>query len=76
MARPKSPPERQAEPRGWRFNKQLLAEFEFECARNSSNPKLVVESLILNWLKLSKTARAQLSEQHVKRFGVYRGEEE
>jgi hypothetical protein len=75
MARPRNAPEFQAEQRTYRFNRQLLAEFEHDCARNLSNPKLIMEALVLQWLETKPKERSAIAERHSKRFGITGGEE-
>jgi hypothetical protein len=70
MARPRVSPELQTEQRTYRFNRELFAEFEYDCARHLSNPKLVIEALILHWLESKPNARSTIAERHRKRFGV------
>jgi hypothetical protein len=75
MPRPRKAPDQQAEQRTYRFNKQLFAKFEDDCARNLSNPKLVIEALILHWLESKSGIRSAIAERHRARFGVTGGED-
>jgi hypothetical protein len=75
MARPRKAPDQQAEQRTYRFNKQLFGKFEDDCARNLSNPKLVIEALILHWLESKVSIRSAIAERHRLRFGVTGGED-
>jgi hypothetical protein len=75
MARPRKSPELEAEQRTYRFNKQLFRQFEDDCARHLSNPKLVLEALILHWLEAKQGVRTAISERHRDRFGVTSGED-
>lgn len=75
MARPRKSPELEAEQRTYRFNKQLFRQFEDDCARHLSNPKLVLEALILHWLEAKQGVRTAISERHRDRFGVSSGED-
>ena len=75
MARPRKSPELQAEQRTYRFNKQLFGKFEDDCARHLSNPKLVIEALILHWLEFKSSIRLAIAEQHRERFGLTGGED-
>jgi hypothetical protein len=69
MARPRKSPEEESYFRGYRFNKRLLAEFEHDCARHFSNPKLILEGLMLHWLNTKPTERDVIAQRHLKRFG-------
>jgi hypothetical protein len=75
MARPRKSPELEAEQRTYRFNNQLFRQFEDDCARHLSNPKLVLEALILHWLEAKQGVRTTISERHRDRFGVTSGED-
>jgi hypothetical protein len=75
MARPRIPPEFRTEQRTYRFNKQLFSKFEDDCARHLSNPKLVIEALILHWLESKSGVRSAIAERHRKRFGIIGGED-
>jgi hypothetical protein len=75
MARPRKSPELQAEQRTYRFNKQLFGKFEDDCARHLSNPKLVIEALILHWLESKASIRSAIAERHREQFGVTGGED-
>ena len=73
MARPRTPPELETEQRTYRFNRKLFGEFEYDCARHLSNPKLVIEALILYWLEAKPNVRSAIAERHRKEFGVGAG---
>jgi hypothetical protein len=73
MARPRTSPELQTEQRTYRFNQKLFSEFEHDCARHLSNPKLVIEALILHWLDAKPNARSAIAERHRKQLGVGAG---
>jgi hypothetical protein len=75
MARPRKAPDQQAEQRTYRFNKQLFGKFEDDCARHLSNPKLVIEALVLYWLESKSGIRSTIAERHRERFGITGGEE-
>jgi hypothetical protein len=75
MARPRKSPELQAEQRTYRFNKQLFGKFEDDCARHLSNPKLVIEALVLHWLEAKTSVRSAIAERHRERFGITGGED-
>jgi hypothetical protein len=75
MARPRKAPDQQAEQRTYRFNKQLFAKFEDDCARHLSNPKLIIEALILHWMDSKTSVRSAIAERHRERFGVTGGED-
>lgn len=52
------------EQRTYRFNAQLWADFEKDCARHLRNPRLVVEALVRHWLDADDKAKANIAERH------------
>ena len=52
------------EQRTYRFNAQLWADFEKDCARHLRNPRLVVEALVRHWLDADDKAKAAIAERH------------
>lgn len=52
------------EQRTYRFNAQLWADFEKDCARHLRNPRLVVEALVRHWLDADDKAKGVIAERH------------
>jgi hypothetical protein len=50
--------------RTYRFNTALFEAFEDDCARYLSNPKRVIEAVILHWLDANSGERAAIAERH------------
>ena len=63
----KKPPSLQ---RTYRFNTSLFDLFEEDCARHLSNPKRVLEALILHWLDAGPDARAAMAKKHREKIGA------
>ena len=61
--------------RTYRFNTELFERFEEDCARHLTNPKLVLEALILYWLDSEPKARGGIALRHRERFGATADEE-
>jgi hypothetical protein len=55
--------------RTYRFNTKLFEAFEDDCAQHLSNPKRVIEALILHWLDADKDDRAAMAHKHRERIG-------
>jgi Fe-S-cluster formation regulator IscX/YfhJ len=55
--------------RTYRFNTLLFEAFEDDCAQHLSNPKRVIEALILHWLDADPKARAAMAHKHRERIG-------
>ena len=55
--------------RTYRFNTKLFEAFEDDCATHLSNPKRVIEALILHWLDADKDDRAAMAHKHRERIG-------
>jgi len=58
--------------RTYRFDSKTFAAFEEDCARHLSNPKRVIEALILHWLNASSDARASMAKIHRDEIGTSR----
>jgi hypothetical protein len=54
--------------RTYRFDGKTFAAFEDDCAQHLSNPKRVIEALILHWLDADPEARAAMAQQHRRRI--------
>jgi Fe-S-cluster formation regulator IscX/YfhJ len=55
--------------RTYRFNTAVFEAFEDDCAQHLSNPKRVIEALILHWLDADPKARAAMAHKHRERIG-------
>jgi hypothetical protein len=55
--------------RTYRFNTKLFDAFEDDCATHLSNPKRVIEALILHWLDADSDERAAMAHKHRERIG-------
>ena len=53
--------------RTYRFDTKLFEAFEDDCARHLSNPKRVIEAMILHWLDADPNARAAMAQVHRER---------
>jgi hypothetical protein len=58
--------------RTYRFDNKTFAAFEEDCAQHLSNPKRVIEALILHWLNASSDARASMAKIHRDEIGTSR----
>jgi len=56
--------------RTYRFDTKLFEAFEDDCARHLSNPKRVIEAIILHWLDADPEARSAIAQEHRRRVGV------
>jgi hypothetical protein len=56
--------------RTYRFDTKTFEAFEEDCARHLSNPKRVIEALILHWLDSDADARAAMAQRHRARIGA------
>lgn len=61
--------------RTYRFDTRLFEAFEEDCAQRLSNPKRVIEALILHWLDADTGERAAMAHKHRERIGSSRDEE-
>ena len=50
--------------RTYRFDTELFKAFEEDYARRLSNPKRVLEALILHWLDAGPDARTAMAQKH------------
>jgi Fe-S-cluster formation regulator IscX/YfhJ len=55
--------------RTYRFDNETFAAFEDDCAQHLSNPKRVIEALILHWLDAKAEERAAMAQLHRQRIG-------
>ncbi len=55
--------------RTYRFDTKLFEAFEEDCATRLSNPKRVIEALILHWLDAGTDARGAMARKHRNRIG-------
>jgi hypothetical protein len=62
--------------RTYRFNTKLFDAFEDDCATHLSNPKRVIEALILHWLDADSEERAAMAHKHRERIGSASRDEE
>jgi hypothetical protein len=56
--------------RTYRFDTAVFEAFEEDCARRLSNPKRVIEALILHWLDAGPDARAAMAQKHRDKLGA------
>jgi hypothetical protein len=56
--------------RTYRFDNKTFAAFEDDCAQHLSNPKRVIEALILHWLDAKPDERAAMAQMHRQRIGA------
>jgi hypothetical protein len=63
------------EQRTYRFNAQLWADFEKDCARHLRNPRLVIEALVRHWLDADDKDRSAIAQRHEEWSGGSDGEE-
>ena len=56
--------------RTYRFDTKVFEAFEEDCAQHLSNPKRVIEALILHWLDADPKARAAMAQEHRRRIGL------
>jgi hypothetical protein len=55
--------------RTYRFNAKTFNAFEEDCATHLSNPKRVIEALILFWLSAKPEVRGTLARNHRDEIG-------
>jgi hypothetical protein len=60
--------------RTYRFDTKLFDAFEEDCARHLSNPKRVIEAMILHWLDASVETRTAMAKKHREKVGMSRDE--
>lgn len=60
--------------RTYRFDTKVFEAFEEDCARHLSNPKRVIEAMILHWLDAGPDARAAMAKKHRDKIGMSRDE--
>ena len=62
--------------RTYRFDTKVFEAFEDDCAQHLSNPKRVIEALILHWLDAGTEDRASMAQMHRQRIGAGSHDEE
>jgi Fe-S-cluster formation regulator IscX/YfhJ len=62
--------------RTYRFDTKTFTAFEDDCAQHLSNPKRVIEALILHWLDAGTEERAAMAQMHRQRIGAGSHDEE
>ena len=62
--------------RTYRFDTKLFEAFEEDCAQRLSNPKRVIEAMILHWLDADAGERAAMAQKHRERIGSASRDEE
>jgi Fe-S-cluster formation regulator IscX/YfhJ len=62
--------------RTYRFDNKTFTAFEDDCAQHLSNPKRVIEALILHWLDAGTEERAAMAQMHRQRIGSGSQDEE
>ena len=55
--------------RTYRFDGKTFFAFEEDCAQHLSNPKRVIEALILHWLDAKPEERTAMAQIHRQRIG-------
>jgi hypothetical protein len=74
MARPKPNAKASIKPktvqRTYRFDTALFEAFEEDCAQRLSNPKRVIEAMILHWLNADLGARTAMARKHRDTIGA------
>jgi hypothetical protein len=66
----KPEPSQKTVQRTYRFDNKTFTAFEDDCAQHLSNPKRVIEALILHWLDASAEERAEMAQAHRQRIGA------
>jgi hypothetical protein len=56
--------------RTYRFDTKVFEAFEDDCAQHLSNPKRVIEALILFWLEADPKVRGAMAQEHRRRIGA------
>ena len=56
--------------RTYRFDTAVFEAFEEDCARHLSNPKRVIEALILHWLDADPKVRTAMAQKHRDKIGA------
>jgi hypothetical protein len=62
--------------RTYRFDTKVFEAFEEDCALHLSNPKRVIEAMILHWLDAGPEKRAAMAQIHRQRLGANSQDEE
>ena len=56
--------------RTYRFDTALFEAFEEDCARTLSNPKRVLEALVIYWMAAGPEARLAMAQKHRDSIGA------
>jgi hypothetical protein len=56
--------------RTYRLDNKTFTAFEDDCAQHLSNPKRVIEALVLHWLDASAEERSAMAQIHRQRIGA------
>jgi Fe-S-cluster formation regulator IscX/YfhJ len=56
--------------RTYRFDTKVFEAFEDDCAQHLSNPKRVIEALILFWLEADPKVRGAMAQEHRRRISA------
>ena len=70
VRKPKSSVKLKTIQRTYRFDTKVFEAFEEDCARHLSNPKRVIEALILYWLEADPKVRGAMAQEHRRRIGA------
>ena len=66
----KAAPKPKTVQRTYSFDTSLFEQFEEDCAQRLSNPKRVIEALILHWLDAGADARTAMAQKHRNTVGA------
>jgi hypothetical protein len=56
--------------RTYRFDTKVFEAFEDDCAQHLSNPKRVIEAMIIFWLEADPKVRGAMAQEHRRRIGA------
>ena len=56
--------------RTYRFDTKVFEAFEEDCAQHLSNPKRVIEAMIIFWLDADPKVRGAMAQEHRRRIGT------
>jgi hypothetical protein len=56
--------------RTYRFDTKVFEAFEDDCAQHLSNPKRVIEAMIIFWLEADPKIRGAMAQEHRRRIGA------
>ena len=66
----KAPSKSKTVQRTYRFDTTLFEAFEEDCAQRLSNPKRVIEAMILHWLDAGPDVRREMAQKHRNTIGA------